>query len=235
MSDEQFYEPDPGDYEPGHWETKTVSGKLKPPFLALEREIEEIRLPLEFLMSVVQAHSLDVVVIFDGLDRLISPDKFWAVVEQDFRVLRQMRVAVLAAAPLSVLYGDGRSISEHFDRVHRIAALKSEPGNNSDLKSVLNHRGGTDLLGPNEAELICCSSGGVLRDLITLARDAGEAAYIDGSHRFISSARQRSASALSRSDIKTGSLAGAFNSRPQLFKREGCSTNNSDRLVQDGG
>jgi hypothetical protein len=35
-------------------------------------------------------------------------------------------------------------------------------------------------------DLICSSSGGVLRDLITLARDAGEAAYIEGSERILS-------------------------------------------------
>jgi hypothetical protein len=49
------------------------------------------------------------------------------------------------------------------------------------LKSVITQRGGTELLGQDEIDLICESSGGVLRDLITLARDAGEAAYIEGS------------------------------------------------------
>jgi hypothetical protein len=176
------YEPD---YEPGRWVTRSVPGKLKPPFPALQRDIQAIRTPLDVFISAVQARSLDVVVIFDGLDRLISPDKFWAVVHQDFRALRQMRVAVLAAAPLSVLYGEGRSISEHFDRIHHMTTLSSEPENNSYLKSVLSHRGGTDLLGPHEAELICCASGGVLRDLISLARDAGEVAYIEGSDRIL--------------------------------------------------
>jgi hypothetical protein len=180
--DPEDYEPD---YEPGRWVTRSVPGKLKPPFPALQRDIQAIRTPLDAFISAVQARSLDVVVIFDGLDRLISPDKFWAVVHQDFRALRRMRVAVLAAAPLSVLYGEGRSISEHFDRIHHMATLSSEPENNSYLKSVLSHRGGTDILGPDEAELICCASGGVLRDLITLARDAGEAAYIEGSDRIL--------------------------------------------------
>jgi hypothetical protein len=76
-----------------------------------------------------------------------------------------MRVAVLAAAPLSVLYGEGRSISEHFDRVHHITTLSSEPENNGYLKSVLSRRGGTDLLGPDEVELVCNSSGGVREEL----------------------------------------------------------------------
>ena len=91
-----------------------------------------------------------------------------------------MSVAVLAAAPLSILYGEGRSVSEHFDRIHQVHALNSESTSSSSLKAVLARRGGTDLLRDEEAEFICSFSGGVLRDLITLARDAGETAYIDG-------------------------------------------------------
>lgn len=167
--------------------THHVPGKLNPtPFPALQRDIEAIRGPLLFFIRAFQSRSFDVVAILDGLDRLITPDKFWEIVHQDFRVLREMRVAVLAAAPLSVLYGTGRPVSEHFDRVHHIATLSAEPDDNSYLKSVLSHRGGTDLLEPDEIELVCRASGGVLRDLIALARDAGETAYIGGSERVLS-------------------------------------------------
>ncbi len=167
----------------GEWVTFKTPGKLSPPFPAMHRDIEAIRGPLEAFIKSFQARSLDVIVIFDGLDRLLSPDKFWTIVQQDFRALRLMRVAVLAAAPLSVVYGEGRPISEHFDRVHHMPTLSPDAENNGHLKSVLSRRAGTGLLGPDEAELICTCSGGVLRDLITLARDAGEAAYIDGSDR----------------------------------------------------
>jgi hypothetical protein len=172
---------------PGRFVTYKVPGKLSPPpFPALQRDIEAIRGPLLFFIRAFQSRSFDVVAILDGLDRLIAPDKFWEIVHQDFRVLREMRVAVLAAAPLSVLYGAGRPVSEHFDRVHHIATLRAEPDDNSYLKSVLSHRGGTDLLEPDEIELVCSASGGVLRDLIALARDAGETAYIGGSERILS-------------------------------------------------
>jgi hypothetical protein len=162
-----------------------MPGKLSPPFPALQLDIEAILKPLEVFITAVQARLLDVVVIFDGLDRLPSPDRFWAVVDQDFRALRQMRVGVMAAAPQSVLYGQGRAVSEHFDRVHQIRALSPDPEADGYLKSVLAHRGGTDLLGQEVIELICKGSGGVLRDLITLARDAGEAAYIEGAEQIL--------------------------------------------------
>jgi len=143
--------------------------------------VREIRKPLETLLKVVQQSSRDVVVLYDGLDRLIGPEKFWAVAHQDLRVLRQLQVSVLAAAPLSVLYGTGRPVSEHFDRVHHVHTLPTEPEKAGILRAVLEQRGATELLGPEQVERVCAVSGGVLRDLITLARDAGEEAYFTGS------------------------------------------------------
>jgi hypothetical protein len=174
-----------GPWDFGYFATEKVPGKLTPPFPALRRDIQAIRKPLEAFITVIQARSLDIVVIFDGLDRLPSPDRFWAVVDQDFRALRQMRVGVMAAAPQSVLYGQGRAVSEHFDRVHQIRALSPDPEAGGYLKSILSHRGGMDLLGQDVVDLICRGSGGVLRDLITLARDAGEAAYIEGAEHIL--------------------------------------------------
>jgi hypothetical protein len=176
---------DPSQLGVGPYVTKRVPGKLQPPFPALQRDIQAIRGPLEFFIKAIQARSLDIVAIFDGLDRLPTPDRFWSVVDQDFRALRQMRVGVMAAAPQSVLYGQGRAVSEHFDRVHQIRALSPDPEAGGYLKSVLSHRGGTDLLGQDVVDLICEGSGGVLRDLITLARDAGEAAYIEGAEQIL--------------------------------------------------
>ncbi len=77
------------DFEPGHYITRNTPGKLKPPFPAMQRDIQGIRTPLERLIKHVHSGQRDVVVIFDGLDRLLTPDRFWAVVHQDFRALRQ--------------------------------------------------------------------------------------------------------------------------------------------------
>lgn len=156
-------------------------GKLKPPFPPMRRDIDGMHQHLEVLLKAVRGQSLDTVVIFDGLDRLITPEKFWAVVDQDFQVLRRLQVAVIAAAPLSILYGSGRPISEYFDRVHHIPTLQGKAGSASTMRSVLAQRGAPDLLSELEIEKICEASGGVLRDLIALARDAGEAAYMDES------------------------------------------------------
>jgi hypothetical protein len=187
IEDNGYPEPSPEEYddygppEPGYYVTVRVPGKLQPPFPALSRDVQDIRKPLETLLTVVQKSFRDVVVLYDGLDRLIGPEKFWAVAHQDLRVLRQLQVSVLAAAPLSVLYGTGRQVSEHFDRVHHVHTLATEPEKVGILRAVLEQRGATELLGPEQVERVCAVSGGVLRDLIILARDAGEEAYLSGS------------------------------------------------------
>lgn len=59
--------------------------------------------------------------------------------------------------------------------------MSAQPGQTASLKAVLRQRGASDLTTAANIEKICRISGGVLRDLITVARDAGEAAYLDGS------------------------------------------------------
>lgn len=163
----------------GHSVTEEVPGKLKPPMPVLERDIREIRQPLEELLNVAREVHKDVVVIFDGLDRLLDPTKFWSVVYQDLRVFRELKVSVLATAPLSVLFGVGvgQSVSDHFDRVHHLTVVATDP-ERVLLRSVLEKRRGSELLSDQNADSICHYSGGVLRDLISLARDAGEEAYV---------------------------------------------------------
>lgn len=173
---------DDDDEPSGHYQTYRVAGKLQPPMPALQRDIESVSQELKSLTDLALRFGLDVVVFFDGLDRLVQPEKFWSVVDQDFRVLRSLRVGVLSTAPISVLYGAGKQVADHFDRVHHIAPLVSKAGEDQ-LKSVIERRQGTALLDPAATSILCGASGGVLRDLITMARDAGEGAYIAGCDR----------------------------------------------------
>jgi hypothetical protein len=166
----------------GYYDIVRTPGKLTPPMPALQRDIQTATQELNNVIQVLSNFDLDVVVFFDGLDRLLQPEKFWAVVDQDFRALRSLRVAVLSTAPISVLYGAGKQVADHFDRVHHIAPLVSSAGEDQ-LRNVIEKRQGTDLLAAATTTMICGASGGVLRDLITLARDAGEEAYIAGGDR----------------------------------------------------
>ncbi len=179
-----FGEDDEG--EPGRFVLHQTPGKLSPRFPAIQRDIAGILEPLAEFLSVLRQRQLDVIAVFDGMDRLLSPEKFWAVADQDFRALRRLNVAVLAAAPISVLYGNGRMVSEHFDRVHHIAALNPNPDEDTALTEVLIHRGAVDAMDSSGMDRLVRASGGVLRDLISLARDACETAYVEGLDRVTS-------------------------------------------------
>jgi hypothetical protein len=168
--------------ELGKYVDVAIPGKLSPPGQSFPGDVSTIGKPLESVVSATRRRGLDLVVMFDGLDRLPSPDKFWAVVAQDLRAMRLLGVGVISTAPQSLLYGEGRAIAGHFDRTHQIRALRPDPKSNN-LRTVLVHRGGTDLMDEDSADLLCGASGGVLRDLITLARDAGEEAYVEGDAR----------------------------------------------------
>jgi hypothetical protein len=166
------------EFEP-YYVTEKVSGKLRPPVPPLDRGIQGIRGAVENFLAVAKEGRKEVVAIFDGLDRLLDAEKFWSVVDQDLRLLRELRVSVLVTGPLSVLFGlaVGQSIPDHFDRVHHLPVIASDPESTS-LRSVLERRRGSELLSVKMADSVCRFSGGVLRDLISLARDAAEEAYL---------------------------------------------------------
>jgi hypothetical protein len=167
------------DDEEVRYTAQRIPGRLRPPLPSLEREIQDVREPLAAFLAYVRKTRNDVVAIFDSLDRLLDAAKFWSVVHQDLRLLRELKVSVLATAPLSVLFGSrvGQSISDLFDRVQHLSVIPSDPENDS-LRSVLEKRRASELLSAQEADAICHYSGGVLRDLISLARDAAEEAYV---------------------------------------------------------
>jgi hypothetical protein len=160
---------------------RNVPGKLEPPLPALSRDIQEIRSPLEAFLALAKDAQKDVVVVFDGLDRLLDPARFWSVANQDLRLLRQLKVSVVSTAPLSVLFGAavGQSVSDHFDSVHHMPVVAVDPKRGL-LQSVLEKRHGYELLRGFAPDSICEYSGGVLRDLISLARDAAVEAYVAG-------------------------------------------------------
>ena len=93
---------DDSEDEKGHYTFKKIPGKLRPPLPNLEREIQDIREPLADFLSYVKKTQREIVIIFDGLDRLLDATKFWSVVHQDLRLLRQLKILVLATAPLSL-------------------------------------------------------------------------------------------------------------------------------------
>jgi hypothetical protein len=158
-------------------------GLLRPRFPAIQRQVTEVHsLVLEIAVPLFESDA-QVTVMVDGLDRLIQPDRFRQFVEQDLRALRGDGISIIVAAPLLLWFDKSRFLQDYFDEAKHIPAAISDPEKSDFLKQVLARRGAADLMGESEMSEIARFSGGVLRDLITLARTSAEAAYRDDKDR----------------------------------------------------
>jgi hypothetical protein len=175
------------DEEPGLVPVHTP-GLLKPRFPAIQREVAEVLDSVKKIATPLLGSDAQITVIIDGLDRLIQPDRFRQFAEQDLRALRGTQISLIVAAPLLLWFDKSRFLQDYFDEVKHLPAAISDPDESDFLNQILVRRGAADLMDEHEISDISRFSGGVLRDLITLARTSAEAAYredkdrIDASH-----------------------------------------------------
>jgi ABC-type dipeptide/oligopeptide/nickel transport system ATPase component len=175
------YDPDP--YDGPDLEAVHTPGLLKPRFPAMNRDVTNVQsLVFEIAMPLLQSDA-QITVLIDGLDRLIRPERFREFAEQDLRALREAKISVVVAAPLSLWYDNSRFLQEYFEDVKHIPAAISDPEKSDFLSRVLLRRGAAELMGEKEISEIARFSGGVLRDLITLARTSAETAYREDQDR----------------------------------------------------
>jgi hypothetical protein len=171
------------EYPPEYLEAVHTPGLLTPRFPAMNRSVAEVQsLVFEIAMPLLLADA-QITVLIDGLDRLIRPERFREFAEQDLRALREAKISVVVAAPLALWYDKSRFLQEYFEDVKHIPAAISDPEKSNFLNRVLLRRGAAELMGQKEISEIARFSGGVLRDLITLARNSAEAAYREDQDR----------------------------------------------------
>jgi hypothetical protein len=164
----------------------------QPPFLTAPK--------MDFDSAVVQASSLladvckplrrerpHLIFLFDSLDRLTDMNAFETAVRQDVEALRGMEIGVVLAGPLRAMYGFHRTVvNEHFqDNFYPQTAVDvtSDDLGRRFLIDILRKRASAELLPDGSCRLLAAASGGVLRDMIALARSAGEDAYRAGAAR----------------------------------------------------
>jgi hypothetical protein len=181
----KWVDPDPAVYddydeEPGLVPVK-VPGVMRSRFPALKREVKELKDLLQRIVSPLLEADAQITFLIDGLDRLIRADRFREYAEQDLRALRGTKITVIVAAPLLLWYDEGRFLEDYFDLVKHIPA--AAPAESTFLSEILERRGALELMDRNDIASVVKYSGGVLRDLLTLARSAAEYAYHDDQDR----------------------------------------------------
>ena len=87
-------------------------------------------------------------------------------------------IGVVLVGPLRLLYGADSAILNRFDYYYHQPAI--DDAGAEFLVAVLRARADADILPDAPCQRLATYSGGVLRDLITLAQAAGEEAYLTG-------------------------------------------------------
>jgi len=174
--------PDPYDEDDGG-ELYRVPGILTPPDQVAEN-VQRARFPLEGLLHMVRLRVRHIVVILDGLDRIADLQAFDQLVHHDVMTLTSLGVGVVLVGPLRALYGLDRVLVQRFDSFHYqpwIDVSKNRAGRDF-LSTVLTTRA-ADAFDPPAIDPLVAGSGGVLRDLLSLAQSALVESYMNGADR----------------------------------------------------
>jgi hypothetical protein len=156
-----------------------VPGLLVPPEARLAQSVREASEPIEKIVALLHARWKHIVVLVDGLDRLVDMVPFEQIVEHDVRALAACGVGVVLAGPLRSLYGVDRTATQRFDDFHYQPWIDpSEPEGARFLADVLRRRLPEDILDEQGLVALVHHSGGVLRDVIALAQLACVETYM---------------------------------------------------------
>ena len=181
----EYYDPndsDPSDYEYDDvdgYSSVDVPAAITPPLPPLESTVERYLEHVTKLKSAFAAKA-NLVVLFDSLDRLSDLELFATLVEQDVRGMKEAGIGVVAVGPLRVVFGAHRATLERFDEYLHLPTVDAEksPEGRQFLTDVLAKRVPSDVLEKQAASATVAASGGVLRDLLSIARSAGERAFM---------------------------------------------------------
>jgi hypothetical protein len=136
---------------------------------------------LKRLTDAVRSRVPHVALLIDSLERVVEMDAFEAIVRDDISLLRALGIGVVLVGLLKLLYGTWRPIAAPFDKLYQVSWIDpAEPAGRDFLTRVLRVRSPENILSDEGAARLVEVSGGVLRDLVGLARDAGEEAYLAG-------------------------------------------------------
>lgn len=141
-----------------------------------------------------------VVLFIDSLDRMTDMDAFERVVQEDVTMLKWAGFGVVLVGPQKTLYSADRAVEQRFDYFYQQPFVDVQ--NNDEgfrfLVKVLRARSDEDLLPVAACHRLAEQSGGVLRDLVSLAQSAGEEAYLSGADQILVEHVDRAADAFGR-------------------------------------
>jgi hypothetical protein len=187
----------PDNWDDSEWVPGVVS-RPKPEWPS----IEQLRVDaLKGVVEALVATGKQPVFLFDSMDRMTDHKAFSRVIEEDIPVLHACGVGVVLVGPLRSLAVFGRADADRFDHLHLEGPIdvKSDVPGRQYLESVLARRASDEILPGEVRSELALWSGGVLRDLMSLAKLAGEEAYLDGAESIASQHAMTAADRFGRS------------------------------------
>ncbi|WP_437764070.1 hypothetical protein WMF27_37555 [Sorangium sp. So ce281] len=178
-------EPDDDEPERGYYDIIEEKPLLSSPEKPLDWSVEDKAHRLAEIRSGLRRRVPYLVLLFDSLDRLPDPAAFATAVEQDVRAIQKAGIGLVLVGPLRSMFGPHRTVTDffqHFYPQHAVDVQQDEQGR-AFLVDILQRRAPSELLPEPVCRKLAERSGGVLRDLISLARSAGEEAYMRGADR----------------------------------------------------
>jgi len=123
-----------------------------------------------------------IAILFDSLDRLNNLEQISEIIEEEVPLFIEAGISIVMVAPQRLMYGPQRSMLDRFDEVYHqpFVDMGSDKQGRDFLLEVLRRRATPEILPDASCQALVASCGGVLRDLILLARSAGENAYVSG-------------------------------------------------------
>jgi hypothetical protein len=162
-----------------------IHGALVSPSPPIPEEYADLIGALRLLHSTISQEGTHTVFLFDSLDRLPKPMRFHECIVDDLRVLKAAGIGAAVVGPPRIMSGQSNDVVNLFDLFMFQTAY--DPNLTDDLvflKSILRKRANSEILPDICLEPLAKASGGILRDLIALAKSAGDTAYAAG-HDYI--------------------------------------------------
>lgn len=177
-----FYTEDPSEIDSDEDRYFRVPGLISKP-----AENTDLAMVMRTLTAVLDESSLRYVILFDGLDRTRKTDALIAMLLNDLSLLSGMGVGSVVVGPPELRGEIYHQFTERFATFHFHGATDFTTAVGIGfLESILQKRTDESVLGDKGRRRIAQWSGGIMRDLIAFARNAGETAYSLGADKISS-------------------------------------------------
>jgi hypothetical protein len=143
----------------------------------------------------------DIILLFDGLDRLDDIHQFSQLITKDVVAISSSGIGLVLVGPLKTAYSEYRDIIEPavtFNSYQSCFDVQNDSEAVRFFIDILNSRAKPDFIEPSAAHDLVNYSGGVLRDLINLTQASIEECYMSDDENLNSSHVQLAANSFGR-------------------------------------